>query len=150
MEFTHTQKFIIMSPRKLRPVANMIKKLKPVQAIETLPHIGKRAAEPLERVIKAAVAIAKEKGAQENNLVIKELQINQGPRLKRGRPVSRGRWHPYKKRMSHIRVVLETVEPEVKKGTVEKKETKKTSARAKNKKVETKSKSTRKSKKGGK
>ena len=34
--------------------------------------------------------------------------------LKRGRPVSRGRWHPYKKRMSHIRVVLYVKDEKVK------------------------------------
>jgi len=48
--------------------------------------------------------------------------------LKRGRPVSRGMWHPYKRRMSHIRIVLEgkvkkVSKPKAKKKTTTKKKT---------------------------
>ena len=43
----------------------------------------------------------------EKDLVFKEIQINEGPRLKRGKPVARGLWHSRKKRMSHIRIILE-------------------------------------------
>lgn len=110
MQFVHTQKFVRMSPTKIRSTANLIKKLKLGEAVKTLPFIGKRAANPLEKVLKAAVANAKQGGASESDLIIKEIQVTDGPRLKRGRPVSRGRWHPYKKRMSHIRIVLETKE----------------------------------------
>jgi len=86
----------------------MIKKLNPMEAVEALPISGKRAALSLEKVIKSAIANAKEKGFAESDLIFDEIQINEGPRLKRGRPVSKGRWHPYKRRMSHIRVVLKT------------------------------------------
>ena len=100
MEFIHTQKYIRMSPTKIRPVLAMVKKLTPQKAVETLPYLGKRAALPLEKVLKTAIANAKEKGVQEGDLIIKEIQVTEGPRLKRGKPVSRGRWHPFKKRMS--------------------------------------------------
>jgi large subunit ribosomal protein L22 len=93
----------------------MIKKLSPTKAIASLPLVNKRAAEPLMKVIKSAIAQAKERGISETNLVFSEIQIGEGPRLKRGIAVSRGRWHPIVKRMSHIRVVLES--KEVKKGT---------------------------------
>jgi large subunit ribosomal protein L22 len=109
MEIKATQKFVRISPKKLRFVADVARKMKPVDATERLPFIGKRAAEPIVRVIKTALANAKDKGIDATNLIFKELQINEGPRLKRGRPVSRGRWHPYKRRMSHIRVVLTTL-----------------------------------------
>ena len=110
MEVRAIQKNIKMSPKKLRFVADVARKMKPIDAIEKLPFIGKKAAEPIILVIKSALANAKNKEIDATNLVFKELQINEGPRLKRGRPVSRGRWHPYKRRMSHIRVVLETKE----------------------------------------
>lgn len=113
MLITQTQKFIRMSPTKIRPVARETKKLTPSAAVEILPHSSKRAAEPLMKVVMAAIGNAKQKGIQEQNLVFKEIQISEGPRMKRGRPVSRGRWHPYKRRMSHIRVVLESVEPKM-------------------------------------
>ena len=51
---------------------------------------------------------AKNQGVSETDLVFKEIQIGEGPRLKRGKAASRGSWHPFKKRMSHIRVVLIT------------------------------------------
>jgi len=113
MEIVATQKYLLMSPKKIRVVADMARKLKPVVAIETLPFTNKRASEPLVKVIKSAIATAKAKGISETDLVFKEIQIGEGPRLKRGRPVSRGMWHPIKKRMSHIRVVLTAVEKQV-------------------------------------
>ena len=112
MEIKAIQKFVRMSPRKLRLVASLVSKLPPTRAVETLPHTGKRAAGPLAKVIQSAISNAKNKGVSESDLVFKEIQINDGPRLKRGRAVGHGRWHPYKKRMSHIRVVLMTKEPE--------------------------------------
>jgi large subunit ribosomal protein L22 len=112
MEIKTVQRFIRTSPYKLRLVVNLIKGLSPRESLEALPFTGKRAAEPLSKAIKVALANAKDQGISESDLVFKEIQINEGPRLKRGRPVSRGRWHPYKRRMSHIRIVLETKEPE--------------------------------------
>jgi len=103
-----TQKYFLMSPKKLRIVVGVIKKMKPTEAVEKLPFVGKKAAEPLAKVIRSAIANAKNKGISEDDIVFKEILINEGPRLKRGRPVSRGMWHPVIKRMSHIRVVLET------------------------------------------
>lgn len=106
MKYISTQKFLPMSPRKLRVVAEMLKKLNPGRAVEILPHLEKKGAEPLLKVIKSALANASVKGVNRDDLVFEEIQIGEGPRLKRGRPASRGRWHPYKRRMSHIRVVL--------------------------------------------
>ncbi|OGM13982.1 50S ribosomal protein L22 [Candidatus Woesebacteria bacterium RIFCSPHIGHO2_02_FULL_42_20] len=108
MEIVAVQKFIRMSPKKLRIVADKVRKMKPQAAVDILPFVEKSAAEPLMKVIKTAIANARVKNVSEDLLRIKEVQINEGPRLKRGRPVSRGRSHPYKRRMSHIRVVLTT------------------------------------------
>ena len=108
MEFKSEQKHLLLSPRKIRPVVDVIKKMTPLKALESLPFIKKRASEFLIKVIKSAIANAGQKGADSNNLVFKEIQIGEGPRLKRGQPVSRGRWHPIKKRMSHIKVILKT------------------------------------------
>lgn len=120
MEIRAIQKYILLSPRKLRPVVLAIKKMSPVDAVNRLPLIARRSSEPLEKVIKQAIANAKARGLSETDLKFKEIQISEGPRLKRGRPVSRGQWHPIKKRMSHIRVVLEINKPEVKEEKKEK------------------------------
>ena len=108
MDVKATQKFVLTSPRKLREVVGVIKKLKPTEAYEKLPYVKKRAAELLRKVIGTAIANARQANLNEADLIFKEIQIGEGPRLKRWRAGARGRAKPYKKRMSHIRVVLTT------------------------------------------
>lgn len=110
MEYISTQKFIRMSPKKIRVVVSAIKKMSPDKAVETLPYVNKAAALPLQKTIKSAIANARMQGAKVEELVFKEIQIGEGPRLKRGIAAPRGRYHPILKRMSHIRVTLTTVE----------------------------------------
>ena len=105
-QFIATQKYLLQSPRKIRLVAALIKRMKPVEAIEKLPFVQKRSSLEVAKVIKNAIASAKNAGVADTDLIFKEIQIGEGPRLKRGRAASRGRWHPFKRRMSHIRVVL--------------------------------------------
>ncbi|HTK03580.1 MAG TPA: uL22 family ribosomal protein [Alphaproteobacteria bacterium] len=128
-DFIATQKYLIMSPRKIRLVAAIIKKMKPVDAVLELPFVQKRAAEPVMKVVKNAIASAKNQGVADTDLIFKEIQIGEGPRLKRGQAASRGRWHAFKHRMAHIRVVLTTKEV-VKKG--EKKDPETSSGQKKN------------------
>ena len=125
MEFVAVQKFIHMSPTKIRQVVWAVRNLPPYEAVEKLPEISRRAAVPLQKVIKSALSNAVSLGANEKNLIFKEIQVNEGPRLKRWRAASRGRAAPYVKKMSHIRVVLETKEVEEKsKGKVVKERSK--------------------------
>ncbi len=147
MEFVHTQKYILTSPRKLREVARVIKKLSPQKAVETLPFVEKRAAIVLSKVMKTAIANAKNRGVSPEDLLIKDIQIGEGPRLKRGRAASRSRWHPYQKKMSHVRVVLETKQkPEVEKNVVEEKKAEKEMTKAKDEKQNKKGEKSKKTK----
>jgi large subunit ribosomal protein L22 len=124
MDFIATQKYLIESPRKIREVVALVKKLSPSESILKLEFVSKKAAEPLIKVIKTAMGQAKKAGISEDALKFKEIQVGEGPRLKRGRAASRGRWHPYAKRMAHIRVIL-TVEKEKEEVKKVKKEVKK-------------------------
>ncbi len=108
MEYITIHRFLRMSPKKVRPVALELKKLKPMVALDVLPFIPKKGALPLYKVVKSALANAQLQGAKQEDLTFKEIQINEGPRLKRGRVGSRSRFKPIKKRMSHIRIVLES------------------------------------------
>lgn len=102
------QKFIRTSPRKLRLVADAVRSLKPEEALLQLKFMRKRAALPLSKTIKQALANAKQtKGLSSDKLLIKEIQINEGPTYKRWRPVSKGAAHSIMKRTSHIRIELE-------------------------------------------
>ncbi len=105
------QKYVRTSPRKLRLVADAVRGLSPFRALAYLEKINKRAALPLAKVIKQALANGKNNlGLSEDSLKIHELMINEGPVYKRARPVSRGMSHPIAKRTSHIRVILEAKE----------------------------------------
>lgn len=99
----------------------MVKKLTPVKAVEVLPYVDKRAALPLQKVIKTALANARQQGVNESDLQFAAIEIGQGPRLKRWRAGSRGRIKPYTRDMSHIRVVLKQIEVKQTKKAVEEK-----------------------------
>ncbi len=104
--YISTQKFIRMSPKKIRVVVAAIAGMSPEKAVEVLPYVAKRAAEPLQKTIKSAIANARMQGAKPEELIFREIQIGEGPRLKRSMAAPKGRFHPILKRMSHIRVVL--------------------------------------------
>lgn len=108
------QKFIRTSARKLRFVADGIKKLNPVEAIKQLKFSDKRAAEPLAKVIKQAVANAVTNAKLDKaSLKFAHIEVNEGPTYKRWRAVSRGRAHSIFKRTSHVKITLTTVAPKV-------------------------------------
>lgn len=97
------QKNINSSPRKLRLVAEMIRKMKPEEAIEVLQFTNKAAARPLANAIKTVLA----NGGNQATLSFEKIEINEGPKLKRVRATGgRGRGRPYKRRWSHIKIVL--------------------------------------------
>jgi len=103
------QKYIRTSPRKLRLVADSVRGLPADRALEYLRFMGKRAALPLAKTIRQATASAKEQlGIDANNLIVKIIDIGEGPTFKRFRAVSRGSAHSIMKRSSHIKVVLES------------------------------------------
>ena len=108
MEIKAEGKYIRISTRKQRLAVDSIKGLTIDKAINALRFLGKASAEPLLKVLLQAKANAVNNlKIDEKKLKIKEIQVGAGPILKRGKPVSRGMWHPIKKRTSHIRVILE-------------------------------------------
>ena len=106
MQVTNIQKNINSTPRKLRLVVDMVRKMKPNQAIQALEFTAQRAAKPLSNAIKTALANARQQGLDTETVVFKSLEINEGMTLKRGRIIARSRTSGYKKRTSHIKVVL--------------------------------------------
>ena len=109
MEIVATQKFVRMSPQKLRLVVRAVKEIKdPDKLLAYLVLIKKRAALPILKTIKQALGNAKNNLGVTDRLKVKEIQIGEGPRLKRFRAGSRGIARPILKRTSHVRIVLET------------------------------------------
>ena len=89
-------------------VADVIRK-KPVnEALNLLMLIRKRGSKPLIKALKSAVANAVNNAKKnKDSLFVKRVEVTPGPFLKRYRASTRGRTHPYKKRTSHIKIILE-------------------------------------------
>lgn len=104
MEAATIQKYMHTSPRKLRLVASLVRKMEPVKALETLRFTNKDAAGDLIKAIKTVVANAKTKGMEK--ISFKTIEVNEGPKMRRFRAGARGRARPYKRKMSHIKIVI--------------------------------------------
>jgi len=129
MEVKASLKYLRISPRKVRLVADLIKGLSVKVAEANLLHVSKRSSNPLLKLLKSAVANAEHNfGLDKNNLFIRAIRVDEGPALKRWRPRARGAAFSIKKRTSHIFLTLKEIkETKEKKGKVkeEKKEIKK-------------------------
>ena len=100
MEARAYLKYARIAPRKVQIVLDLIRN-KPVdQAMAILKHTPKAACEPLEKLLKSAIANA------ENNLYVAECFVAPGPVLKRMRPRAQGRAFRVLKRTSHITIAL--------------------------------------------
>jgi len=117
MQYEATIKYLRVSTRKVRLVTDAVKKLPVQRALAELSMMPKHASELLEKAIKSAIANAKQKNANIETLRIERIEVMGGPMMKRFHAVSRGMAHSYKKRMTHVRVILtdETIPSAVKK-----------------------------------
>lgn len=107
MEFVAISKSVRISPRKVGLVADVIRQKHSIdEALTFLYLTRKRAAGQIEKTLKSVIANAINRGAKKEDLVIESIIVNPGPFLKRFRPSTRGRVHPYKKRSSHIKIIL--------------------------------------------
>lgn len=107
MQITATQKNIRQTPRKLRLVANAVKKLDLQTAVKQLSVIERGAALPVLKVVRQAIADAMHNhGARVDQLTLKSIIVSEGPTFKRFRAVSRGRAHRILKRSAHVSVTL--------------------------------------------
>ena len=99
---------IRISPRKVRMVVDTVRGKSVSQALSILGFTRKKAALPVQKLLKSAVANAVENDgiSDVDTLVIDRIMVDEGPTLKRFMPRARGRATPIRKRTSHIRIVL--------------------------------------------
>jgi large subunit ribosomal protein L22 len=99
---------IRISPRKVRMVVDTVRGKSVSQALNILEFTRKKAASPVQKLLKSAVANALENGGvnDADALVIDRIMVDEGPTLKRYMPRARGRATPIRKRTSHIRIML--------------------------------------------
>jgi large subunit ribosomal protein L22 len=107
MEIKASAKYLRISPSKLRLVARTLPGKKVEDALAMLQFMPQRGARLVRKVVMAGVANAEQRPQIDvDTLVIKGIQVDGGPSLKRFRPRAMGRVTRIRKRSSHITVVL--------------------------------------------
>ena len=107
MEARAIEKFIRISPRKLRYIADIIRNKSVEEAVDILTFTPKKAASIVKKAVESAAANAVENhDMEEDGLVVKKVLVNEGPILKRFRPRARGRATRIRKRTSHLTVIV--------------------------------------------
>ncbi len=108
-----TQKYIRMSARKIRLVADLVRGQELAQINDTLSTLNKRAARVVNEVIRQAVANGVNNlGYSETQLSLKSIVVNEGPTYKRVMARGRGRSGGILKRTSHVSVELAVAQKE--------------------------------------
>lgn len=101
---------IRMSSRKINLVAGLVREKSVLEALSILKFAPRAAAGVMYKALHSAVSNAEHNDKKDpKNLVIDQIVINEGKTLKRGLPVSRGRWHRILKRSAHICIHLKDI-----------------------------------------
>lgn len=100
-------KYIRISSRKVKPVADLIRGKKVSEARSILKFTPRKASFHILKVLESAVANAQNNNhLEEDELIISEVYANQGPVMKRWKAGSKGGAMPRLRRTSHIGVVV--------------------------------------------
>ena len=96
------------APRKVRLLADLVRGKSVDRALALLMTTPKRASEPMQKLIKSAVANSK---SQQTELYISKVEVNGGVVLKRFMPRARGRASQILKRTSIVTIALDKKAP---------------------------------------
>jgi large subunit ribosomal protein L22 len=113
MKYLAKHRHADVTPRKMRPFAQLIRGRRADEALEALRFYPNRSARLIEAVLKSALGNAEDRGARNiDDLIVVESRIDGGPILKRIQPRARGTAYPIKKRYAHIVVAVGDDTPE--------------------------------------
>lgn len=109
--FRACAKYLMGSPSKIRPVADLIRRKPYTQAMAILDNMPQKGARLIRKVVMSAAANALNQNRKlgEDMLFIKEVQINDGPRMKRVWFRARGRADMLTKQMCHISAIVDEI-----------------------------------------
>jgi large subunit ribosomal protein L22 len=107
MEARAVARYLRVSPLKARQVADLVRGKDVKEALGILRYTNKKSSPLISKVVKSAIANAEHNYDMDSDeLYISEIQINEGPTLKRMKPRAYGRADVRRHRTSHITVVL--------------------------------------------
>lgn len=111
MEVRASARYVRTSPRKLRPIVDVVRGKKVDDALAILRFLPSPSARTVAKVVKSAAANAENNfEMMPSELRIVNISVDDGPSLKRYRAGPRGRVKPILKRSSHITVVVKEEE----------------------------------------
>ena len=97
-----------ITPMKARRVVDMVRGLPVDEALALLQFAPQAASETVYKVLESAIANAETtEGLDRGDLVISNVQVDEGPTMKRWRPRAQGRATRINKRTSHITLVVQ-------------------------------------------
>lgn len=99
------------SPRKMRYVVDMIRGMEVNRALATLHFSKKAAAADVEKLLRSAIANWEQKNdrkAEDGELVVSRVFVDEGATLKRMRPAPQGRGYRIRKRSNHVTLFVDT------------------------------------------
>ena len=107
--YVATTKFLIASPTKVRPVAHLVNQKPVTKAFAILANMPQKGATLISATLKSAAANALNLNSKldEDMLYVKEIRVDEGPRLRRIWCRARGRADQLLKRMCHITVIVD-------------------------------------------
>ena len=105
-----------MSARKMRLVADLVRGKGIDEALDILRFTKKEAALQIEKTLLSAISNWEQKNdmmenAEDYDLIISRIQVDDAPQLKRIRPAPHGRAHRFRKRYCHLTLVLDNKIP---------------------------------------
>lgn len=99
------------SPRKMRLVADMVRGMEVNRALGVLRFSSKNAATQVEKLLRSAVANWEQKNdrrADEGELFITKIFVDEGVTMKRMRARAQGRGCRIRKRSNHVTIFVDT------------------------------------------
>ena len=99
------------SPRKMRYVVDMVRGMEVNRALGTLKFSKKAASEAVEKLLRSAIANWEQKNdrkAEDGELYITRIFVDEGVTLKRIRPAPQGRGYRIRKRSNHVTLFVGT------------------------------------------
>ena len=105
------------SPRKMRYVVDLVRGMEVSKALATLKFCSKDASKDLEKVVRSAIANWEQKNdrkAENGELYISKIYVDEGATLNRMRPAPQGRGYRIRKRSNHVTVFVDALNNEEK------------------------------------
>jgi large subunit ribosomal protein L22 len=107
LEVRAQNRYVWQSARKVRLVVDRVRGMDATEALGALQLMPQRAARPVYKLIKSAVANAENNfGMSPEDLYVAQISADDGPIRRWRRFGARGRFKPIQKRSAHITVVL--------------------------------------------